>query len=113
MDLRVFLCTLALSLCCASSSALWIYLEPRFDADFINRNWDMLGYQQESSSAAYDTQYPPTVPRMEVMSQQVQQPIPTNYQEVMQPQAGVPIRKRNHEILNTLIGLPTKLKQRG
>ena len=92
---------IASSLLIAPTLALWIYLEPRFDEDFINRNWDMLDRFSEPNNVDYKTLVEP----VEIK----RNPAPDN----LPGARGFSIRKRNHEILNSLIGLPAKLRQRG
>ncbi|OQV17613.1 hypothetical protein BV898_08238 [Hypsibius exemplaris] len=96
----------------ATSSAVWVYLEPRFDGEFLSRNADVIDsisdemYNQQSAQPALGSGIPigGAASEMATLPRQMVRPlrIPT-----------VPMQKRNSEILNTLIGLPNKLKQRG
>ncbi|OQV17614.1 hypothetical protein BV898_08239 [Hypsibius exemplaris] len=97
MDVKAFLFAVAMSTFLTSSSAIWVFLEPRFDAEFISRNSEMVGQEVYS-------QFPSG-------SEGPAQLLSQGYQPVELTR--IPIRKRNSEILNTIIGLPNKLRQRG
>ncbi|XP_055328371.1 uncharacterized protein LOC129581377 [Paramacrobiotus metropolitanus] len=81
-------------------SAVWIYIEPRYEADFLNKNADIFDRAAQELYAHYPQGSP--IPAQ----------MPTDGFPQSQVYSAGPM-KRNSEILNTLIGLPAKLRLRG